>query len=218
MGACGGDDDSQGAGQSTTTTATTAPAPLPGEQVEIFPYEDARMAVVGVPAGETLPVRERPSEESEVVFELAPTDMSAIATGHNRHVGDAFWSEITVDGEPGWADTSFLLQPGQVADVTAEMFPSPSDRPSAATLEELGQLVAGRRASTDPPSRIVVVDGPATGDLGEITVDVLGFGDDSVGGERLTVFAEPADGNFTVRTVEVMTLCSRGVTDDGLCI
>ena len=220
-GGCGSDDDADGASPPASTTTTTAPAALPGERLEIFPYEGARMAVVGVAAGETLPVRAAPSPDAQIVNELSPTDMSATATGHNRSVGDTFWSEITMgnDGR-GWAETKFLLQPGAVNDVTAQMFPTPADRPSATTLEELAQAVAGRRASSDPPSRIVVVDGPTVGDLGEVSVDVLGFGDDSVGGERLTIFAQPGagDGPFTVRSVEALTFCSRGVTGDGLCV
>jgi hypothetical protein len=54
--------------------------------------------------------------------------------------------------------------------------------------------------------------------VGEVTVDVVGIGDDSVGGERLKVFAEPGAGGFTVRSVEATTFCRRGVTGDGLCV
>ena len=66
---------------------------------------------------------------------------------------------------------------------------------------------------------VVVVDGPTVGDLGEITVDVVGFPDDSVLGARLRVFAEPDPGgeSFTVRTVESTTLCRRAVSE-GLCV
>jgi hypothetical protein len=226
VGACGDDDDGGGPGAASTTqpsatTATSSSAALPGERVEIFPYQGARLAVVGVAAGDTLNVRSGPGTEFDVVYDLGPTAMNATATGHNRSVGDAgFWSEISADGRTGWARTSFLLQPGEVNDVTAAMFPTPADRPTAKTMAELGQAVARRRASKEPESRIVVVEHPTVGDLGEVTVDVIGLGDDSVGGERLKVFAEPGPRgeSFTVRTVEATTFCSRGVTDDGLCV
>lgn len=217
-------EDSAGTERTATTasTATTKPSggeTLPGERIEIYPYGGARLAVVGVAAGDTLKVRSGPGVEFDVVFELRPLGTAA-ATGHNRSVGEAFWSEITAESRTGWANTAFLLQPGQVTDITAEMFPSPADRPAADTMRRLGQLVAGRRASTEPPSRIVVVDEPAVGDLGEITVDVIGLGDDAHGGERLRIFAEPGPSGdrFTVRTVEATALCSRGVTDAGLCV
>lgn len=215
------------AGEAPATTLGSAPSepsagspPLPGERVAIFPYAGARLAVVGVAAGDTLHVRAGPGVEFEVLFDLAPLATNARATGHNRSVGRGpFWSEINVDGRTGWANSRFLLQPGQVSDITANLFPTPADRPIGKTLFEVGQTVARLRASKEPPSNIVVVDGPTVRDLGEITVDVIGLGDDAQGGERLKIFAEqdPAGGRFTVRTVESTQLCSRGVSNDGFC-
>jgi hypothetical protein len=229
LAACGdGDEAESGAKPGATTTATSDPttstsgAALPGERVELYPYAGAHLAVVGVAAADKLKVRSGPGVEFGVLFELGPLAVNATATGHNRSVGaGGFWSEITADGGTGWANTAFLLQPGQVTDVTAALFPTPSTRPKADSMSELGQVVARRRASAaDPASNIVVVDGPTVGDLGEVTVDVIGLGDDAQGGERLKIFAEPGPpaARFTVRTVEATALCSRGVTKDGLCV
>ena len=47
------------------------------------------------------------------------------------------------------------------------------------------------------------------------------LGDDAVKGYRLRIFAEPAaiaDAGFLLNSVEATLLCSRGVTDDGLCV
>jgi hypothetical protein len=221
LGACEKDDKAASESESTATTAPSGGAALPGERIEIYPYEGARLAVVGVAVNDKLNVRSGPGVEFDIVFSLGPLAMNATATGHNRSVGEReFWSEITVANQTGWARTAFLLQPGQITDVTAALFPTPADRPKAETMRQLGQVVAGRRASTDPASRIVVVDEPPVGDLGEITVDVIGLGDDAQGGERLKIFAEPgpAGARFTVRTVEATALCSRGVTNDELCV
>jgi hypothetical protein len=65
---------------------------------------------------------------------------------------------------------------------------------------------------------MTVVAGPTSGDLEEITVDVLGLEDDSVAGYRLRVFATEDSGIYTVRTVEATSLCSRAVDPDGLCV
>jgi hypothetical protein len=62
-----------------------------------------------------------------------------------------------------------------------------------------------------------VVDGPHVGDLGEVTVDVVGLADDSILGWRLHVFAQPEGATFHVRTVEQTVLCARGA-DAGLCV
>lgn len=226
VGACNDDDagtvESTATAEPTGTTAASGGGALPGERVEIYPYEGARLAVVGVAADDKLEVRSGPGVDFDVVFELGPLAMNATATGHNRSVGQgSFWSQIVADGRTGWANTAFLLQPGQVTDITAALFPTPGARPKAETMGELGQVVGRRRASAaDPASTIVVVDGPTVGDLGEITVDVIGLGDDAQGGERLKIFAEPGPpgARFTVRTVEATALCSRGVTQDGLCV
>ena len=205
----------------TETLETPDPSALPGERIDIFPYEGDELAVVGVEADDVLNVRAAPGVRYEVVAELDPLDDGIEPTGHNRQIDDgAIWAEITVDGTTGWASTAFLAHAGDVRDVTSELYPQVSDRPAAITVDELGALVADRRAGDgEPEPRIVVVDGPTVGDLGEITVDVLGYPDDAQLGERLRVFAEPdpsGDG-FDLRTVESTTLCRRGVSD-GLCV
>ena len=212
---------------STTVVPTTAPASsasLPGERIEIYPYEGARLAVVGVAADDTLNVRTGPGTDYPVAFDLEPLADDIRATGHNRTVGEGTWAEVDAGGRSGWASVRFLLQPGLVEDVTARWYPSPSDRPSASTMTALAQAVErrwrqesiGSDRSDEPGSRVVVVDGPHSGDLAEVTVDVLGLHDDTLGGVRLHVFAERAAGRFTVRTVEVTELCRRGVTE-GRC-
>jgi hypothetical protein len=205
----------------TGTTQSSTGAALPGERQDIYPYEGAKLAVAGVAANDTLKVRSGPGTEFNVLFELRPTATNAMATGHNRSLREAgFWSEIVAEGRTGWANTSFLLQLGEVNDITAALFPTPADRPAAKTMLELGWAVARTRAGDDPEAEVVVVDGPTAGDLGEITVDIVGVGDDSVGGERLKIFAEPASGgrSFTVRSIEATTFCRRGVVEGGLCL
>lgn len=245
--ACGGDDEVVGTEstvttlESTSTTTTAAPAPttssttaspggttvpgsLPGERLELFPYEGDELAVVGVAADDTLNLRAGPGVGFDVVAELAPMATGLIATGHNRSIEDGgIWAEVTADGATGWANSAYLAHLGGTDDITSQVVDAAGDRPRSETMLDLGTQVAGLRAGTDaeaePVPEVVVVDGPSVGDLGEITVDVVGFADDSVLGERLRVFAQPdpGGGSFTLRTVEATTLCRRGVTDS-LCL
>jgi hypothetical protein len=83
---------------------------------------------------------------------------------------------------------------------------------------DLGFLVADFLASEEPPSDIVLVEAPTVGDLGEVTYDVIGLGDDAVRGLRVHVFGTPITEAFTLRTVEVTVICGRGVDADGLCV
>lgn len=206
---------------STSTTAAPTPDELPGERIELFPQEGATLAVVGVAADDVLNVRAAPGTRFEIVAELDPLTDDLVATGHNRQLdGGSIWNEVTVDGTTGWANSAFLAQLGDVGDITSELWPDVADRPSAETMLELGRAVGRQRAGDEPPEpEIVVVDGPSVGDLGEITVDVVGYPDDAILGERLHVFAEPDPGgeSFTVRTVEATTLCRRGVSE-GVCV
>lgn len=233
LAACGNDDDvttdvtpPETTTAETTTTEPTEPTDgeLPGERIDIFPYEGAELAVVAVDADDTLNVRSGPGVGFDVVTELDPLATGVVATGHNRSLDDdGIWAEVAVDGVTGWASTAFLAHLGDTGDRTSELYPDPADRPRAETMLELGEAVAEDVAGSDldggPPLSITVVDGPSVGDLGEVTVDVTGFGDDALLGYRLAVFAEPDPGgeSFTVRTVESTPLCRRGVSD-GLCL
>lgn len=213
--------ETETADPSTSTTATPTPSELPGERIELFPYEGAELAVVGVEADDVLNVRAAPGAEYEIVARLDPLADGIGPTGHNRQLEDnTIWAEIEVDGTTGWASTAFLAHPGAVRDVTSQLYPTPEDLPRAETMVELGEMVAdGIIVDGEPQPEVVVVDGPTIGDLGEITVDVVGLPDDAQLGERLRIFAEPDPGgeSFTVRTVESELLCRRGVSD-GLCV
>jgi len=233
---CGGDDDTETATDATTTTTTGATTTstgddeastttvgdgeLPGERIDVFPYEDAPLAVVGVAADDVLNVRERPDPSADVVAELGPLADGLTATGHNRDLdGRAIWAEVDTGEARGWVNVSYVAQVGATDDATARLYPETADRPVAETLVQLAEAVAADAAGdAEPAPRVVIVDGPTVGDLGEVTVDVLGYPDDSVYGERLHLFAEEEGGeSFRLRTLEATTLCRRGVTAEGLC-
>ena len=236
--ACGGDDDEDATTGTTTTstspadtttggdgtgatpepgTAAPADGSLPGEPIDIYPYADTPLGVVGVAADDTLNVRSGPGTDFDVVVELDPLADDLVATGTNRQLEDrSVWAELTVGAETGWANTAFLATPGAVNDVTSEL----DELPAAETLVEIADRVVELRAPFEPVPEVTVVAGPTVGDLGEITVDALGYGDDALAGERLHVFATPnPDGeSFTTRTVEATYLCARGVTPEGICV
>ena len=83
----------------------------------------------------------------------------------------------------------------------------------------IGMIVAETLASDEPPSRIVMSVGPTVGDLGEVTYDVVGIGDDAVRGFRLHVFGTPDEGGegFVLKSVEQTVLCGRGLSGE-LCV
>jgi hypothetical protein len=234
----GASDPAPSAPAATPTQAAASPAPptdasdpapeppaspgdggdLTGEPIDFFFSDGDTLGVVGVAADDVLNVRSAPGVQASVVATLEPL-ADAVATGSARQLSQSIWAEVEAGGATGWANVAYLAYIGATDDVTADVVEQLGGSVSAGTMVQLGQAVAETRASTEPPSTITVVDGPAVGDLGEITADVVGLGDDSVLGARLHVFGQPVeDGEgFGLKSVEQTTLCIRGVSD-GLCV
>lgn len=219
------DDGSTTTGEPTTTaddegptTTTAAEGELPGEPIDIYPYEGALLGVTGVAAGDTLNVRSGPGTDFDVVTDLGPLAEEATATGRNRTLDDgSLWVEVTVAGETGWVNAAYVTELGVVSDITADV----ADVSGASTVELAEEVAAARApAGEGPTPTVTIVAGPDGSEDGEVVVvDVLGLGDDAQEGERLEVVGtlEP-DGSTSVVSVHATALCARGVTADGLCL
>lgn len=218
----------------TTTTTTgivppTAPLPddeLPGTAFELAPVEGAVLAVVGVRYDDVLNVRAAPTADEAIVAELAPVAADFVATGRARLLTQAIWFEVTTaDGIYGWVASRFTARIGPTFDVTSDVIDRLGATPTADTMLELGEIVADALRSSDPTitPQIVPVVGPTVGDLGEVTYDVVGLGEDAAVGVRAHVFGQPGEGGegFTLKSVEATDMCSpvRGaLTIDELCV
>jgi hypothetical protein len=212
----------------TTTTApqpttTTAPGPttttLAGEPIDFGPAAGDILMVVGVRHDDVLNLRAGPGTGQPIIDEIPPTYTELEAQGNTRDLSPGFWIEVDYEGTTGWVNLRYVAYEGVVTDETSTVVAELGERPVEPTMIDLGELVASVFASeADPESAIVQVTPVSTGDLAEVTFDVVGIGDDSVLGSRLHVFAEKVAGGFSLRSVEVTTLCGRGVTDDGLCV
>jgi len=202
----------------TTTTAGSTGTSLRGEPVDLGPPRGAELGVIGVRYNDVLNLRQRPGADQPIVGRIPPTFNGLIAQGETRRL-PAFWTKVSYQGTMGWVNMSFIAYIGRTDDVTQQTIDHFGERPEASTMTELGQLVAEAAASDDPPSRIVNVVRESTGDLGEVTFDVVGLGDDSVRGVRLHVFGERVDTSWRLRTVEQTSLCdpARGMDADGTC-
>ncbi len=244
LGACGGDDDDATSGTITSDTSTddtstdgtdstpdsvttpptdsqpptdTQPSDddLPGEPIDLFADAGDVLMVVGVAHDDELNIRAAPGTDQEVVATAGPTADDLVATGRARQLPASIWYELTVDGTTGWASISFLAFEGGTDDATAE-FLDGDPPPETETMVEMGELVAAGFASTEPQSSIVQSVAPTVGDLAEVTYDVIGLGDDAVGGVRLHVFATPSESGegFVLRSIERTGLCTRGSTGE----
>ncbi len=202
----------------SSTSAASTSTTLPGEPFDIVPPNGTPLAVVGVSFDDVLNVRAGPGTSFEIVARLAPT-ATMLSTGEARLLPGSIWYQVSTGSTTGWVNSSFTGQLGAVDDVTSGIVASLGEIPTAASMLELGRIAAEARASVEPVSRITVTVAPTSGDLGEVTYDVVGIGDDAVLGERLHVFGQPdGGGGFSLMAVESQILCGRAVTDDGLCV
>lgn len=201
----------------TTTIQTTTS--LPGEPIDIGPGAGDVLAVIGVAHDDVLNVRVAPGTDQPIVADLDPLANDVIALGNARSLPESIWFEVEAGGVTGWAGSSFLGYLGQATDETAAIIDLLGETPKAETMLDLGMIVAQALASDEPVSRIVMSVAPSVGDLGEVTYDVVGIGDDAVRGFRLHVFGTPDEGGegFVLRSVEQTLLCGRGLSG-GLCV
>lgn len=183
-----------------------------------FPREGDVVGVIGVSFDDVLNVRSGPGTSFAIVTTLDPLG-SVVTTGRARLLPRSIWWEVRVGDALGWVSSTFLAYIGGTDDATSEVVTGRGEIAKTELMVTLGQLVAEFYASDDPASDIVMSVGPTVGDLGEVTFDVVGLGDDAVRGLRLKVFGTPTEGGegFSLSTVERTLLCGRGVSGD-LCV
>lgn len=199
----------------STTAPTTQPSPatppesLPGDLIEFGPAQGDELDVVGVAFDDVLNVRIAPGTDFDLIGTLDPDTTGVTATGHNRLLPDSLWVEVDFEGQLGWVNEKFVGYLGSTRAL------QPSVPAANATALEMAQLVAESAASVDPPSTITVAAQPLDG---VVIMDVIGLGDDAAKGFRLTVTTVETAGKRSVTAVDEQIICSRGKTDDGLCV
>jgi hypothetical protein len=205
----------------TPTPLATSLPDLPGGEWDLHvPSRGEQLAVVGVAFDDILEVHSGPGENTPLVDTFTPLEASIVSAGEGRSLPSSIWWRVTLDDVDGWVGSRFMSRLGVTLDITSQIVESKGSRPAAETMLVLGMIVADDRASDDPPSSIVVSVAPSVGDLGEIVIDVVGYPDDAVQGERLHIFGQPLDNGegFSLMSVEATVMCRRGVSQDDLCV
>ena len=214
---------------STTTTVapsttTTVPAPttttLPGEPLAFGPVSGDILGVVAVSFDDVLNLRAGPGTDYEVVKKMPAREERVIANGRAQALPNSVWYEVTYSGVTGWASSTYLAYLGEANDITSQIVDDIGEIPVASTMAALGQEIADTFEPIERPLRVRMSGEPSVGDLGEVIYDVVGFADDSVRGLRLHVFGRPGEdgSSFSLKSVEAVSLCLRGVTEDGACL
>lgn len=212
--------------QAPTTTAaptTTTLAPtttLPGEPIDIGPRAGDVVAVIGVAFDDVLNLRAGPGTDQRILKGLAPTFDNMIAQGEARSLPSSIWYKVEAEGTVGWVSSSFVAYLGTVNDDTSRVVDALGAIPGAETMLELADIVAEVLGSSEEPISVVTVTvAPTVGDLGEVVIDIVGFGDDALRGLRVHIFGQPNESGdtFSLKSVETTALCGRGLADGLLC-
>jgi len=208
LAACGGEELVAATSTSTTTIQSEPTFTLPGGEVDSTFATGDVVGVVGAAHDVTHWLVGLPGDEitGGVVRELQPTETGLSALGAAWQVDDVLWERLRFGEHEGWFPRSMLAFIGEPEDVTGLYTGI-----SAESVEELGAEVAGEIEA----ARIVLVAEP--GPL-EVVYDVIGLEDDSVAGYRIRVVASEQAGRFAPELVERTPLCSRGISEDGLCV
>lgn len=206
----------------TTTTSTASVAAttttLAGKPIDFGPREGDVLMVVGVRHDDVLNLRAGPGVGQPIKEEIPPTFDELVAEGNTRELPSSFWIKVDYDGTVGWVHMGYIGYQGDTTDETSWVIEKLGKTPVASSMTALAELVAGLYASNEEPeSNIVQVTPVASGDLAEVTYDVIGLADDALRGFRIHVFAVKSGGTYTLKSVEVTTICGRGV-DDGVCV
>lgn len=189
---------------------------LPGEHFEGIFGPGAIFGVIGVAVDDQLNIRARPGADQAIVDSLDPLTRGLVFTGRARLLGQptSVWYEVRAGELVGWVHARFVAPLSATFDITNEIIQSEGGAPTGATVDEIGAIVLDVRSRfADPQPSSMLIDGPTAGDLTEMTYDLVGFGDDSVLGERLHLFIGEADNDgdrLELRRVEVTYLCARG--------
>lgn len=219
---CSSNDESSG---STRALPTPRPAPtVAGRSIEASaPESTDLLAVVGVAAGQALPIYALPGSHNPLVGEIPNTaeDVHGLDEAFQTDDG-AIWWFVRWETFQGWVEPMAAYL-GSDLDVTLQVVGDADPAQLVAlSIDDLALATAEQFLSTEPSSRVVLVSPADVADNleGTAIVDVIGLGDDSLAGFRLLVSGDGSatqGAEFELRSVHQISLCTRGVTPDGLC-
>ncbi len=180
------------------------------------------MYVVGVANDDVLNIRALPDASATIITSLEPTG-EAVLTSRKRDLSTSIWYEVESEAGFGWANAAFLAPMGGTRDATNEFADLldgglPTADSTAALIDAFSvELEAHGAAQEGPPVTVTVVDGPTSGDLDEVIIDVLGYADDALRGDRLHLFIVNEGGTASIKSIEATSVCQRG-SDGAYCL
>ena len=206
----------------------SASGELPGDPFDIGPVAGEEMSVVGVAHDDELNFRVAPDPGSEIVTSVTPLRGSELITskGEGRLLDPGAWWHVEVASEDAWANFAFLGALGPVSLKTDDVL-GLVDADTETEFDSIEDFSEQLRAAQEelnggPEPTLTFVTSPVPGEEtdpegGETVIDILGYGDDALRGERFLIQYEWNGSGITVSAIEVNPICQRGVSG-GRCL
>lgn len=209
--ACSG--DGIGRGERTVGDGPQAAPTVAGQVVDGFaPGVNDRVAIIGLQAGETLPMRIFPGTDRAIAAEIPAGTDDLFGFGEAFETPDGrLWWLVQWDEAQGWIEpgAAYLGAANDVSVVVAGSLQSTTyDSPESLVREAAARF-----------GEFVIVDAGTLAESGEIVavVDSLTSESEAQRGERLVLTMSPGSGSHRLTSAEILPLCARGLNDDGSC-
>ena len=199
---------------------TPVPAPtVAGQVIELEqPEIQVEAVLIGVSSTETIMVHALPGLDQPLAGDVpAATSIEPMGEAFETEDGLVWW-QVPAGTVQGWIQPNVAYR-GPAQNITDQVMPNFADEGPFDSAEEAALAVAKQIAADRGASDIIVVstteiESPPSA---TVTVDLLGLGDDSLAGFRPIVASGQATGWQPASIIQA-SLCTRGVTADGLCI
>ena len=192
-------------------TSTTVGTLIDPDEWPYLPITGSVVAVVGVEHWDILEIHEDPGVSSPLVGTLDPLDDTVVALGYARQLPQSIWWCISWNGGSGaWASSIYL---SRMADPYQSFDSSSWVGLTAQNLEDFLSDVENQyqrpATSEGGPMRIVISELDYINNV--ISIDVIGFLDDSRLGDRLTFSTSlQSDGSLIIDDAQFRGICLRG--------
>ena len=192
-------------------TSTTVGTLIDRDEWPYLPITGSVVAVVGVEHWDILEIHQDPGVSSPLVGTLDPLDDTVVALGYARQLPQSIWWCISWNGGSGaWASSIYL---SRMADPYQSFDSSSWVGLTAQNLEDFLSDVENQyqrpATSEGGPMRIVISELDYINNV--ISIDVIGFLDDSLLGARLTFSTSlQSDGSLIIDDAQFRGMCRRG--------
>ena len=192
-------------------TSTTVGTLIDPDEWLYLPIAGSVVAVVGVEHWDILEIHQDPGVSSPLVGTLDPLDDTVVALGYARQLPQSIWWCISWNGGSGaWASSIYL---SRMADPYQSFDSSSWVGLTAQNLEDFLSDVENQyqrpATSEGGPMRIVISELDYINNV--ISIDVIGFLDDSLLGARLTFSTSlQSDGSLIIDDAQFRGMCRRG--------